>query len=323
MPHDTDVLVLGSGVIGLTTAVVLAEAGLRTLVWTRDRAAHTTSALAGALWGPYRAEPPDQVYAWSARTYAVHADLAADPDSTGVRLVPGVQAHPVHVTLPWWADAIPDLRLAAADELPRMYRSGWRARLPLVDMPVHLTYLETRLHTAGGRLEQRTVANLDEARGHAPILVNATGLGAAELVDDPHLYPIQGHLVLVENPGIDHWFIEETRGATENTYVFPHPAYVVLGGTARPHIWDTISEPTTGDAILNRCVRVFPQLARARVLAHRVGLRPARATARLERQRLAEDLTVIHSYGHGGAGVTTAWGVAEQVRDLVLDHPPR
>ena len=55
----------------------------------------------------------------------------------------------------------------------------------------------------------------------------------------------------------------------------------------------------------------MPELADASVLAHRVGLRPARPSVRLER-----DGDVVHCYGHGGAGVTLSWGCADEVVSL-------
>ena len=51
-----------------------------------------------------------------------------------------------------------------------------------------------------------------------------------------------------------------------------------------------------------------------RVLAERVGLRPFRRSGvRLERDRLRDGRTVIHNYGHGGAGFTLSWGCAREV----------
>ena len=57
-------------------------------------------------------------------------------------------------------------------------------------------------------------------------------------------------------------------------------------------------------------------LAGAPVLGHRVGLRPARRTVRLEAVP-GETGTVVHCYGHGGSGVTLAWGCADDVLALV------
>jgi D-amino-acid oxidase len=59
-----------------------------------------------------------------------------------------------------------------------------------------------------------------------------------------------------------------------------------------------------------------PELGRATVVGHRVGLRPVRPMVRLEAERV-DDGTVVHCYGHGGAGVTTSWGCADDVAALV------
>ncbi|GFN00511.1 hypothetical protein Sfulv_53210 [Streptomyces fulvorobeus] len=75
----TDVIVVGGGVIGLTTAVVLAESGRRVRVWSREPAAETTSAVAGALWWPYRIEPAGLVGDWALTTLRVYEELAAAP----------------------------------------------------------------------------------------------------------------------------------------------------------------------------------------------------------------------------------------------------
>ncbi|MFI6758825.1 FAD-dependent oxidoreductase [Micromonospora sp. NPDC050417] len=48
-----DVLVVGAGVSGLTTAVCLAEAGFRVQMWSAESRRQTTSFAAGAMWGPY------------------------------------------------------------------------------------------------------------------------------------------------------------------------------------------------------------------------------------------------------------------------------
>ena len=61
-----NVTVVGAGVVGLTTAVCLRSLGVEADVITRDPPEATTSAVAAALWFPYRALPADRVTAWSA-----------------------------------------------------------------------------------------------------------------------------------------------------------------------------------------------------------------------------------------------------------------
>ncbi|MFC9060166.1 FAD-dependent oxidoreductase, partial [Streptomyces sp. NPDC057074] len=47
-----------------------------------------------------------------------------------------------------------------------------------------------------------------------------------------------------------------------------------------------------------------------------VGLRPARDAVRLERETLPDGRLLVHNYGHGGAGVTVAWGCAQEAAGL-------
>ena len=89
---------------------------------------------------------------------------------------------------------------------------------------------------------------------------------------------------------------------------------VVVGGTADEGEWSRTPDLGTATALLQRATRLVPELAGGHVVAHRVGLRPARPTVRLEAEG-----RVVHSYGHGGAGVTLSWGCADEVRDLVAE----
>ncbi len=313
-----DVVVLGGGVIGLTTAVVLAESGRRVRLWTREPAQETTSAVAGALWWPYRIEPEEQVGAWAAATLRVHRKLATHPGETGVRLVGGVMADNSVARLGTWSAGVDGLRAAAAGELPPGYTDGVWARLPLLDMPVHLAWLRRRLEAAGGTVELRTAGSFAEVAAEGRVVVNCAGLGARALVPDSGLQPVRGQLVLVENPGIEEWFVLAEKGSATSTYWFPQPGRLVLGGTAEDDDWRTDPDPATTEAIVARCARFRPEIARARVLGHRVGLRPARAAGvRIEAEPLPGGGLLVHNYGHGGAGVTVAWGCAEAAAALV------
>ncbi|MFF4841173.1 FAD-dependent oxidoreductase [Streptomyces collinus] len=298
-------IVVGSGVAGLTTAVVLAESGRRVSVWAREPAERTTSAVAGGLWWPYRIEPEPLVGAWALETLRVYEELADRSAETGVRLVEGVHRGARLDELGAWAGRVPGLR-AVAD--------GLAARLPLIDMPAHLAWLRARLAEAGGTVREREVTDLTAVPAGA--VVNCTGLGARSLVPDPAVRPVRGQLVLVENPGITTWFTSVDHASDASTYFFPQPAGLVLGGTAEEDAWSPEPDPATAAAIVERCAAVRPEIAGARILAHRVGLRPARDAVRLERGPLPDGRTLVHNYGHGGAGVTVAWGCAREAAAL-------
>ncbi|NGN66026.1 FAD-binding oxidoreductase [Streptomyces sp. A7024] len=311
-------IVIGSGVIGLTTAVRLAETGRRVAVWTRDPAERSTSAVSGGLWWPYRIEPMAKVSDWALRSYDVYAELAADPAATGVRMVSGVQAGVRRSDLGSWADKFDEseLRTLAPEELPKGYDAGLRTRVPLIDMPAYLRYLRGRLEAAGGRVEAHEVRSLADVP--AATVVHCSGLGARELAGDEQMRPIQGQLVLVDVPGVTEWFVGSDWSAAETVYAFPQPYGLVLGGTARDGEWGLEPDPATARAIVDRAAEHIPAVRDARILGHRVGLRPWRPSVRLETERLDDGRLCVHNYGHGGAGVTVAWGCAEEAAGLVV-----
>lgn len=308
-------IVVGSGVIGLTTAVVLAESGRRVRIWTREPAEGTTSAVAGALWWPYSVEPLELARAWALESLSVYEELAARPQETGVRMVEGVLGGSrLDEQGPWAAARLPGLRASTPEEYAG---TGLWARLPLIDMPVQLRWLRERFLRAGGTVEVRAVADLAEAEAAAPVVVNCTGLGARELVPDPAVRPVRGQLVIVENPGVRNWLVSTDAVAGTTTYLFPQPDRLVLGGTTDEDDWSLTPDPAVAARIVERCARFWPAVARVRVLEHRVGLRPVRSAVRLEREVRSGGGVLVHNYGHGGAGVTVAWGCARVAAGLV------
>ena len=88
-----DVLVIGAGAVGLTTAISLAEAGLSVRIRTAALPAQTTSVAAGAVWGAVKVGPPDRVMEWGRVGLEGLSKLAAEP-GTGVRLAAGQRFTP-------------------------------------------------------------------------------------------------------------------------------------------------------------------------------------------------------------------------------------
>jgi len=306
-----DVLVVGAGVAGLTSAVCLAEAGHRVQIRTAAPPAQTTSAVAGALWEPYLVESGGRVWDWCRTTLAELTTLAGVAD-TGVRLVSGVEASHAPVDLPAWGELV---GLERSQELPAGYVDGWRFTAPLVDMPAYLAYLERRFRAAGGEIEVAPVESFADAAADAPVVVNCAGMAARQLVPDPELVPVRGQVVVVANPGITEFFAD--TDAADLIYILPHPDRVILGGVAERGVWSLEPDPDTARRILARCTAVEPRLAGAEVLAHRVGLRPVRPTIRVEAEPLPGGARLLHNYGHGGAGITVSWGCAREVAALV------
>lgn len=299
------VIVVGAGVVGLTAAVRLLEAGHRVDVVARDLPLETTSVVAGAVWYPYLAFPRARVGDWGRTSYAVLDALSdTDPDA-GVRMLEGTEVHRSRTPDPWWADGGP--AIARQTALPPGYVDGWTFRAPVLDMPVHLQWLVGRVEELGGTI---TRMNLSALPTHADVVVNCSGIGSRLLAGDRSVVPIRGQVVVVEQVGLDRWWLDE--GGEHPTYVLPREREIVVGGTAVEGEWSRTPSPDAARDILERASVLVPALRGARVLRHKVGLRPLRAAVRVERQG-----DVVHCYGHGGAGVTLAWGCAEEVTRLV------
>ena len=301
------VVVVGAGVGGLSCAVRLQEAGHHVDVVARDLPLETTSAVAAAIWYPYRAFPYERVTAWSATTYAELEALSVDPDS-GVRMMVGTELHRTPVGDPWWRNAVPALTRVSA--MPAPYRDGWTFRTPVVEMPVYLPWLAARFQSGGGSITRMALTALPD---RADVVVNASGLGARLMASDTSVLPVRGQVVYVEQLGLDRWWLD----GEGPTYVVPRSDDIVVGGTDEEGEWSRTPDPDIAAMILDRAAVLVPELAGARVLRHKVGLRPARPQVRLEREELGGGRAVVHCYGHGGAGITLSWGCADEVAALV------
>jgi D-amino-acid oxidase len=309
MTQQADALVVGAGVVGLTTAISLAEAGLVTRVLAADPPERTTSQVAGAIWGPVRTSAAGPTLEWARVGLAVLSELAADPRAA-IRQVSGIMVEATPRPGPDWLPILPDQRPLTAAELPRGFACGWRYTAPIVNMPAYLAYLAGRYQRAGGSITIGTVSSLRALP--APVIVNCTGVGARDLVPDPLVVPVRGQVVVVANPGLTEFYRAPSDGP-ESVYAFPHEDVVVLGGTADEGAWDLNPDKEVTERILRDCALVYPQLTGAPVIDVRVGLRPYRPEARLEAEDLAGGRVLWHNYGHGGAGVTLSWGCAREL----------
>lgn len=307
-------MVVGGGVIGLTTAITLAEDGWEVAVLTAEPVAATTSAVAAAVWFPYLVGPADAVARWGRETADELAMLADDPAvPVAARTLHELLRHPDQA--PAWRTDMPDFAPVARHDLPEWTAAGWRYTSWVADMPPYLTWLQQRLAEHGVVPEVHRVTDLAAAAdADTDLVVDCAGVEAARLAEDPQLEPVRGQVVLVDAPAVtDVWLDPEGPGGA--TYVIPRGETVVCGGTADRGAWDRTPDAEVTADILRRATALVPALDGAPVVEVAVGLRPSRPEVRLE----VEDTPagpVLHHYGHGGAGVTLSWGSARAAARL-------
>lgn len=324
------ITVIGAGVIGLSCAYELAEAGHEVTVIADHGPGDTVSALAGALWFPYHAAGTEQVVERSLRRFVelaalgdTSADTATDDFTDDV---PPVQMRTgfLHERLDppdrsWVAPVVEVL----GDDAVQPVDGGVRATLPMIMTSRYLAWLMDSCRMNGVAFQWRTVASLEELMGTTDAVVIAGGLRGGELLGgDDAVTPVRGQLMLFANgdggedgPLLTDWDVD-SDDPSQLTYVFPREDEIVVGGTSEPGSWDETPDQATAEAILSRAEALVPELTELPIIGHGAGLRPARETVRIEHVD-GYDLPVIAAYGHGGAGVTLSWGTAERVVELV------
>jgi D-amino-acid oxidase len=241
------VCVVGGGVVGLTTAVSLLDAGHEVEVLAATRTPGTTSDVAAAIFYPFLAHPKERVEMWARASRQVFEILAEDP-ATGVRLDEIVELFTI-VGPP--AEHLPEPRLLTTG-LPPGYASAWATRLPVIDMARYLPWLEAECRNRGGVIRTRRLERLVEAPGD--VVVHCTGLGARQLVGDARIRPMRGQVARLANPGLTRVWLDQRLDHL--AYVVPFPDRVVVGGTAEPDEWDDAPQSEVEALILRRGARL-------------------------------------------------------------------
>ena len=301
----SEISVIGAGVVGLTTAIALQEAGHRVRVIAAERPERTTSAAAGALWYPFEVGPPEAASRWARATRAWLMELSRTTAEAGVDVLTARECA-ADARPPWWAGAVDGLRLVEGPQ-PSGGRFAWEFEAPRAEPALHLCWLESRLSRP---IEISRIDRLEDVPGD--LVVNCTGIGARRLTGDLSLRALLGQTVLVEPGEVEMGVMYgDERDLSAMLYVIPRRAEVVIGGCAIPFEGDAI--PPAALALR----ATFLERARkagfhhGRVLRDSVGLRPVRPEVRVERVG-----RVVHHYGHGGAGYTLARGSAADVVEL-------
>lgn len=355
-PH---VLVIGAGVSGLTTALCLRGAGMRTTIVAEEFAPRVTSVVAGALWE----WPPavcghhqDQLSLmrskiWSKQAYDVFLELAENPE-TGVYIRPVTfyfrrpieeeprQSHKMNELKDHVRGFEHSSELIIRNQVnPASGVCDAYSHLsPQIDTDTYLIWLQREVKRAGCTIEQRRITGrmreqekrlLDEFRADA--IVNCSGLGSAELAGDA-MYPLRGALVRILNNGQRFPRLTEAHcvslegNAIESGFIFIVPRgqdLVVLGGIAEPDQWDLnigLHNYEPIRQLYQRCREFLPMLQNAE-LDPREPVRVGLRPVRRQNVRLEQEAgtRIIHNYGHGGSGVTLSWGCAREVVERVRE----
>jgi D-amino-acid oxidase len=257
--HSGPVAVVGAGVMGLSTARLVQEAGFPVTIYAKALPPETTSNIAGGQWHPFGHYDHDRVTPEWRGQFLAAADYSWKRfqimvgDDYGIRWLPtyvetdGTLEPQLIPTFP------PANRLLRADEHPFPVKAMTRYDTLYVEVGRYLRQLIRDVELAGGRIAVRDfgspahVATLPER-----LVFNCTGLGARDLFGDLELRPARGQLaILLPQPEIRYAF------TGQGNYMFPRADGIVLGGTFELDRWETTPDPESIARILASHQRLF------------------------------------------------------------------
>lgn len=253
--HQGPVAVLGAGIVGLTTARLVQEAGFPVVIYAAALPPETTSNIAGGQWMPsahYRraqVTPEWRAQYLAAADYSYRRFQILVGDEYGVRWMRNYELsrNPIRAEgEEGIAPLQPEARLLGPGDHPFDYPHVRQFDSMIVEPPRFLRQIERDLRLAGARIAVRNFASpADVAALPERLVFNCTGLGARALFGDEELTPIRGQLVvLLPQPEVDYALIGD------DGYMFSRSDGIILGGTFEHGDWSTVTDPAATARIL-------------------------------------------------------------------------
>lgn len=305
------VTVVGSGIVGLTSAIILQEAGFRVRIIAKNKFENTLSQKVGAVWFPFEINPKEKTNIWA--TLAYYRYQTDVKPGNGISFIWFLNAYNSESNNDW-VEQIPKgkVREAGIEEMPKGMEKGLIAEVPLAEPPLYLPYLFETFLENGGTFEQASISNLKEMTMLDTHVINCTGLGAKEICKDEDLHPMRGQILRCEKTGVPSFADPTRKGAL--LYVINRGNDCVIGGTDYTNDWNKNPDPADTQKILSR-LQAAGISQKPEILEVVVGLRPVRSSVRFEFDPHYSN--IFHNYGHGGAGFTVAWGCAIELGELL------
>lgn len=256
--HIGPVAVLGAGIMGLSTARLVQDAGFPVTIYTAELPPDTTSNIAGGQFFAHRvyergsATPEFLAQFTRALDYSWRRFQIMVGDDYGIRWLPTYEqaSRPEPKQLPTFP---PIDRMLRAAEHPFPFESTLRYDTLYVETGRYLRQLLRDFRVAGGKLERRRFGSPAEIAALPERLVfNCTGLGSRELFGDSELRPARGQLaILLPQSEVNY------AAAGRWGYMFPRADGILLGGTFELDKWSTVPDPAAIADILTAHARVF------------------------------------------------------------------
>jgi D-amino-acid oxidase len=268
--------VMGSGIVGITTARTLQEHCFQATIYTKALPPLVTSSKATGTWSPasrlLEAQylTPEFEAQWtkaathSFRTYqnllgfndivtwidnyVVRENFNPDPEPTDsgggkyARLrIPGL---------------LPERHILGQKDHPFHVDNVLKQTTLVFNIPSYLNKHLNDFLAFGGKVVIREFKSLEDVDAlPEKCVVNCTGLGSMALFEDKEMMPIAGQLsFLIPQPDFNY------RITTDNGYAIPRKDGIILGGNALEGSWDENPDSTQTEKVVSALTEVMNRL---------------------------------------------------------------
>lgn len=319
--------IVGGGVIGLSTGVLLLKEGHEVEIFAEHFSPKTNSDKACAIWYPIFSDITEEripLYKEIViNTWNYFKEL--EPNKKfGIVLRQNHELFPTEEPLPYYQEILPDFKVEYNPDFPNNLPYQWSFKTFIIEMQEYMPSLFELYKTLGGKVTNKIISSAEDfTQLETEVIFNCTGLGSKELFNDEKLKPIKGQILIHEK--ID---LEFCIGLNEFCLI-PRSDGTVLGclylenenndtpttenSTA---IWENVVEKLIERGAGNIDTSKI-KLSKDKIISVQAGIRPYRKGGiKLEVQNLNGKM-VVHNYGHGGAGITLSWGSCMKAIDLM------
>lgn len=262
--------VMGSGIMGLTTARLLQDAGWSVTIYTRSPSRHSVSNVGGGQWAPtgvfdekVASEAFIAQYKYASRI-AHHAYQNFVGADYGVSFVENYYLSDEPQEGGYYIREMPELFASVADLKPGQhpFPSPFvkQTVTMLIEPAMFLRRVRNDFFIAGGKIVAKDFKSLSDVLAlKEATIFNCTGLGAKALFDDDELEPAKGQLVLLPpDPAVDYLTV---GGGSGVTYMFSRKGEILLGGSFERGNWSREPDPEVTERIIADNRAVFESFA--------------------------------------------------------------
>ncbi|KAL6901033.1 FAD dependent oxidoreductase [Trichoderma evansii] len=279
MASGKHVVIIGAGVLGLSSALELVQKGYRVTVLASDlpgdQAVNYASPKAGAHFRPTPVITDQDAFENKLmhETFSMLKDLSVKDKAASVEFIPAVeyfekQLKPEDLEM---FSAWPEFRCLEQFELPSnsSIKAGLTYSAWVLNSPVYLTWLQNQAESHGAVFLRKTLNAAEEAffvaAAHVPsisppvAIINASGRGFG----DEACFPSRGQFILISNE-YDRTISHHSADG-HSTVIIPRPlgGGTVIGGTKEPHNWSPYNSEAAVKEILQRVTALCPDMLQA------------------------------------------------------------